>query len=848
MAGLAYQVLWARMLSLQFGVSIFGVVITAAAFMVGLGLGALWGGKISWQTKHPLRTFALLELGVAIYAVSLPFLVMLLDSAISMLSPQSLILWYGLQLFAALILVALPATALGVGFPMVLRSLEGTPVPLSLIYGANTCGGAVGALLPLLLLPLLGWSMAVWLVASLGVFIALIAWRLSTRMAGPHAVASKTTKGAKSPVSIVTMAAYGVVGATALMLEIGWTRLFGMLLLRTEYVMAIILAVFLVGIGVGSLVAARMKARWWFDVLPLTAALFALLTLWSIPTLAAWAEQTEFDSLAGAIVGQGLAIFLITFPVTLVLGAWLPLLARRFGNDKVIGARLYGVNSVGAALGALLAGFVLIPFLGTTGSIVCASLLLFVAGMAWADRRVWMALPVLAVLAWPVKDMIPVKQLLPVAQGDSEDLMVYEDALAITHVVARKDGQRLLLADLQRMDASSEPIAVVSQQNQVRLPLILHPDPQSVLFLGLGTGISASASLPWPKIERTAVELSRGSIMAADSWFDTVNENVTDAMIIKRDDARRFLRAEGRVYDVIIGDLFHPDLIGRSALLSVQQFERAKARLSHGGMFVQWLALNQFDPASLRVVLRSFQRVYPDAVLFVDGFRLALVGGNGWQPSAAAAATNLARLSDDAQRQATGTEGLWTWLGRYWGPINISSGPVQSEWAPVIEYSLPRARYRGDMDLVAMVEWLLLQRIHVAQAQVALGVSVEDAEAFERGFIASELALRAWVAELKGDVRLGQRLLRHAYHANPKDRWTSGTIADRMYAGLEQMEAQGVDPRTALQSIIEIRPDHADALRGLWRLEQASGNAAAAAEYRRKYAEISPLAAELNID
>ncbi len=848
MAGLAYQVLWARMLSLQFGVSIFGVVITAAAFMVGLGLGSLWGGERSRQVRHPLRLFAALELGVAVYAVGLPFLIMLLDNAISALSPQSLILWYGLQLFAALLLVALPATALGIAFPMVLRSLEAAPVSLSLIYGVNTCGGAVGALLPLLLLPLLGWSLAVWLVALLGICVAVIAWRLSTKIEHSHLVAKKPVKFTKRSINITTLVAYGIVGASALMLEIGWTRLFGMLLLRTEYVMAVILAVFLVGIGVGSLIAARMKANWWFDVLPLIAALFALLSLWGIPPLAAWAEQARFDSLAGAIVGQGLAIIILTLPVTLVLGAWLPLLTGRFGSDKVLGARLYGVNSVGAAVGALIAGFVLIPFLGTTGSIVCAAILLFVAGMVWADKRVWLVFPVLVMLGWPVWEMAPVKQLLPGTQSESVDLMMHEDALAITHVVEREDGQRLLLADLQRMDASSEPIAVVSQQNQVRLPLILHRDPQSVLFLGLGTGISASASLPWTDIERTAVELSQGSILAVDDWFDAVNGNVADVMTIVRDDARRFLRADGQQYDVIIGDLFHPDLIGRSALLSVQQFERAKARLNEGGLFVQWLALNQFDPQSLQVVLRSFQRVYPEAVLFVDGFRVALVGGNSWRPEVAASAANLARLSEHARLHATGTEGLWTWVGRYWGAIKVPPGAVQSEWAPVIEYSLPRARYRGDMDLVAMVEWLLSQRVHLKQARVALGVSEAEAEEFERGFIATELALRAWVAELKGDVRLGQQLLRHAYQANPKDRWTSGVIADRMYASLEQMNAQGVDLRTALHSIIDIRPDHANALRDLWRLEEVAGNTTAAAEYRQRYADISPLAAELNVE
>lgn len=838
-AGLAYQVLWARMLSLQFGVSIFGVVITAAAFMIGLGFGALWGGMLNRRCNNPLRLFAMLEGGVALYALLLPLLLKLLDGSVAAIAPQSLALWYGLQLTAALLLIALPATALGIGFPMVLRALESTPVTLGRIYGMNTLGGALGALLPLLLLPAIGWSSAVVLVALLGSAVALMAWRLSTQMQPPAAAIVETKTAITIPVK--TVIAYAAVGAAALMLEIAWTRLFGMLLLRTEYVMAIILAVFLVGIGGGSLLARHMRGRWWFELLPLAASLLALLSLWGIPILAGWAERTSFNSLFTATFAQGWAIALLTLPVTLLLGAWLPLLSARLGGGKTSGARLYGANAIGAALGALLAGFVLIPWLGTSGALVAAALLLFIAGMVWAQPRSWIALPLLIALAWPVRSLPPVNLLLPEGQRNSSDLLVYEDALDITHVVAHSDGQRLLLADLQRMDASSEPLAVVSQQNQVRLPLLLHPHPETVLFLGLGTGISAAASQPWPHLQRTAVELSQGSIIAAAEYFVPVNGDITTKMRVVRDDARRYLRTTQQHYDVIIGDLFHPDLVGRSSLLSLQQFERARAVLTDGGIFVQWLALNQFDPHSLQVVMRTFQQAFPDAVIFVDGFRLALVGGNGWQPTVEALQKNLQQLTPQQQQQATGGEGPWSWLGRYWGPLKITTGAVQDEWAPVIEFTLPRARYRGEMDLVKLLDWLLQQRMHVTQAQQTLAVSAADAELFERGYVATELAIRSWVAELKGDERQGQKLLRLAYQANPQDRWVTGTIADRMYGSLAQMAGQGIDQQKALESIITIRPDHVEALRDLWQLTAAQGNAEQAESYRQRLQQLSPL-------
>ena len=841
--GLAYQVLWARMLSLQFGVSIFGVVVTAAAFMLGLGLGALLGGRISHNQKYPLRLFALIEIIVALYALLLPFILRMVDDSVTAFATESLTTWYALQLSAALMLVTLPALLMGVGFPLVLCSVQHTSLSLGWIYGLNTCGAAIGALLPLALLPSVGWVAGVWLMAMSGVAVASGAWLLSR--CSSEVMTSTAEKFRDSSIAAQTLLAYALVGAAALMLEVGWTRLFGMLLLRTEYVMAVILAVFLSGIGVGSLLAKWLRGRYWFDLLPVLAALFSLMTLWLIPTLASWAEQVSFNSLAGAMIGQGMAIALLTLPVTLLLGAWLPLLSARLGQNKTIGAKLYGANSIGAASGALLAGFVFIPWLGTTVTIVLAALLMYVAGMAWSQRRSWLALPFLLALSWPVMHMPDVNQLQPQAQVGSRDLMVHEDALAITHVVERDDGQRLLLADLQRMDASSEPLAVVSQQNQVRLPLLLHPAPKQVLFLGLGTGISASASLPYPNLERTAVELSQGAIEAAQAWFGPVNGNVGNDMKIVRDDARRFLQTTPQHYDVIIGDLFHPDLVGRSALLSLQQFERAKSRLTDGGLFVQWLALNQFDPDSLKVVLRTFRQVFPEAILFVDGFRLALVGGVGWRLSIDASFANLARLDQAAQEVATGTEGLWSWLGRYWGPIEVENGAVQGEWAPVIEYHLPRARYRGEMELVVLLDWLMAQRPHVTQAQQALRVGLAQAESFERAYVATELALRGWVAELKGDVQQGQHLLQLAYQANPKDRWISGALADRMYMGLQAMVAQGAELRRALEAILFVRPDHVDALRHLWQLELAAGNKLRADEYRQILQRYSPLDAAL---
>lgn len=846
MTGIAYEVLWARMLAVQFGVSIFGVLVTVTAFMLGLGFGSVVGAYLSLRLRNPLTLFAALEGGIAMYVLLMPQSLSVLGAMTSGLALEvGLNGWYLLQGAVTAAVLLLPALAMGIAFPLMLRVLKPTPFTLAEIYGANTCGGVAGAMLPLWLLPTWGWVQAINSIAVAGLLVALCAWIISVfawAKSEPEVAAVETRP------QRLSLLAYAGVGAAALMLEIAWIRLFGMILLRTEYVMALILAIFLLGIGLGSLLARYMRDRFWLSALPVIAVLFSVTSLWGVPIISAWAEQGRFDSLLEALTLQGLALTALTLPVTLVLGAWLPLISTRNGRVQS-GAWLYGVNALGGALGALLAGGVLIPAFGAPGTLLIAASVLLVCGLVWVSGPalkavvVAMGLFTLAVLGWPVRELPEIARLLPKAQAGSHDVYRHEDALSITQVVERADGQRVLLTDMQRMDAATDQAAVLVQQNQARLPLLLHPAPRSVLFLGLGTGISAAGSLPFPDLQRTAVEVSQG-VIEAMPWFAPLNQGVAVATRIVRDDARRFLRAGSGHYDVIVGDLFHPDLVGHSTLLSVQQFARARARLNEGGLFVQWIALNQFDAESLSVVLRSFARVYPDAVIFMDGFRLALVGATGKIAGAPAVLANLSRMNTETQSRVTGGEGAWTWLGRYWGRINAGDGPVQDEWAPRIEYSLPRARYSGEMDLANIIEELLRQRPTLEQAASEMHVAMSDMAEFERSYAGNELATRGWLATLRGSDD-GARLLRLAYEANPRDRWIAFALADAMYASLPQALAKGRDRRAALQTILKLHPDHVETLRALWRLELEAGNVAEAERYRSQLVAASPLDSEI---
>ena len=846
---LAYEVLWTRMLSLMFGISIFGVVFTVTAFMAGLGVGsfALTGRGLSLSARKALALLALLEGGIAIYALMLPLIMPFLDGVLIALgSGLSLSSWQALQGGAVLLMLFPAALAMGMAFPLALRAASSIQISLASMYGVNALGGAIGAILPLILLPILGWRTALWTVAGLGLVLALAGWLLSHRMSAEQRSAGDLIGPVQRP-PWLDLLAYAGIGAAALMLEVIWTRLYGMVLLRTEYILAVLLLVYLAGIGLGSLLARRLHTGFWLNVLPGLAAVCAIAGLYGLNNISVWAAAADFSSLTMAMFAEGGVVALCTLPVTLLLGAWLPLLARHFHREEAgSGGWWYGVNSLGAALGAMLAGFVLIPWLGSALSLGIAAVLLFVCGMRWVDdKRIWLLVPALLLLMLPVRSLPPVADLLP-ALADAKDRSVFEDAVSLTHVVERQQGlmrgQLVLLSDLQRMDASSDPTAVTVQRNQARLPLLLHANPHSVLFLGLGTGITVSGSLWLPDLQRTAVELSAGAIAAAAGPFAPVNGDIGRHVRLLHDDARRFLRSDSGHYDVIVGDLFHPDMVGRANLLSLQQFRRVRDRLNTGGIYAQWLALNQFDVASIQVVMATFRRVFPHASVFIDGYRMALIGVRDGQISMPQLLARFRALSDSQRRDGTGGEGLWTWIGRYWGQIPSADVPLQDEWLPVIEFSLPRVRYSGGADVVAMWRWLLGWRADDAVAMHDLQVPKQDTELFRRARVGAGLDVRLWMAELSGDEQRVVQMARLAHRANAQDRWPAFALADRMFDSLAHAVPDGLSRRQALQRILVLRPDHEGALRALMTLEQQAGHTQAVTDLKQRLHQISPLA------
>ncbi len=850
---LCYEVLWSRLIAIQFGVSIFGIAVTVSAFLLGLGGGALLASPKAERMapRQALRAFGVLEAAVSAFALALPALQSALQPALDALAPHlGSWQWRLLQGACAWTILCAPASALGAGFAFALRAMRAVAEDaLGLLYGLNCLGAAGGSLLALILLAGFGWSGAVYAAAACAMLVAVLAWLAGGDLAridesAPRAPrdSGHTGEHRAAPHRGTVLVAYVGVGACALALELAWTRLYGVVLLRTEYVLAMLLSVFILGTALGSLFERRMARAPWADAaIPIVACAWTLLGLWLLPAVSRHAQALAFDSFGAALAIQYLALCALTLPVCAALGAWLPLLGRGLDMRANRGdaVRLYGGNCVGGALGALATVAIGFPLLGATACVALCALALLLFGAILSGRPALYALALPAALgAWLLHSFPSPAELLPSAAATTE-IYRYEDAITINHVTQDVDGQRTLLTDMQRMDASTDTAAVRIQTDQTRLALLLHPDPHRVLFLGLGTGISAAGSLAYAGLERTAVEISPGAIEAARTLFAPVNGDVCDSTRIVHDDARHFLVADRGRYDVIDGDLFHPDLAGMGVLLSVEQFARVRARLAPDGIFIQWLALNQFDRKSLRTVLRGFERIFPGAHLYLDGLHLALVGSVAPLAEGAAIRAGMRAHPPDFETRATGSEGAATWLGRYWGPIAAGIGPVQSEMRPVVEFRLARLHFSNDSPLTEVLEELLRQRPERVAAADQLGIDPRDRAEFFNAYAASELAVQSWLARLRDSEAQSAALTRLAYESNPRDHWIQVDLADDILR--KALEDGSIDAPQTLERILRIDPNQLECLTRLWRLERAAGRLDSADRTMRRIQAVAPL-------
>ncbi len=663
-AALIYEIVWLQLLQLVIGSSAVSLAVLLGTFMGGMCLGSITLPRLVSSRRHPLRVYAMLELGIGILGILLWFALPIVSRFYAGHAGHGLpaILLRGLVCGVCLLP---PTFMMGATLPAISRWIETTPRGVSWLgffYGGNIAGGVLGCLLAgFYLLRVLDMEAATFVAAAINGVVALTGFLLAAVMPwNDSGTAPKSQTNNSSPGSRWVYLAIALSGMCALGAEVVWTRLLTLLLGGTVYTFSVILAVFLLGLGIGSSIGSFL-ARTISRPRIALAACQLLLTgaiVWTAvmisKSLPYWPVDPElvwnpWISLQLDLMRCLWAIL----PATCLWGASFPLAlaaAAAPGQDPArLAGGIYAANTIGAIIGALGASLVLIAWIGTQHAqqvlvigAAAAAALLFVTGARKPAGVVLM----LATAAVAVVMVLNVPAIPPglIAQGrylatkgtDGKFLYVGEGMNASVAVTESADGIRNFHVS-GKIEASTDPRDMRLQRMLGHIPALLHPNPRSVLVVGCGAGVTAGSFVLYPGIQKIVIceiEPLIPRVVATNFAKENYNVVKNPRVQVVYDDARNYVLTSKDKFDIITSDPIHPWVKGAATLYTKEYFEMCREHLNPGGFVTQWVPLYESNPGVVKSEIATFFDVFPDGTIWANdengkGYDLVLLGQAG---------------------------------------------------------------------------------------------------------------------------------------------------------------------------------------------------------------------------
>ena len=642
-AALMYEIVWFQQLQLVIGASAFSVGVLLAAFMGGMCVGSLGIPRVLDRiTAHPLQVYAVLEIAMGGCALLLLHGLPLVDDLYGAIGGGLLV-----RALVAMLALLPPTALMGATLPVLARYVRTSPAGaarMGLLYGVNIAGATCGTILAgFYLLPDYDTAVATYAAVLLNVIVAAGAWRIG---AVAPAVQPESSTAQPPHATSVPPAIYAVVtisGITSLAAQVIWTRQLALMFGGTAYVFSLILAVFLVGLGVGSGVGAAIarhvdarRALGWCQLLIAAALAWAAFLL--NDALPVWPIDPSINPDRGVTLQLDLfrAIWVV-LPGACLWGASFPL-ALVAASSSIEPSRLMGrlsaASTLGAMSGALLAG----PVVAAAGSqrlqqalivlSAASALLAIVRARADGEPRWRIAIAIVVVLVAAgslVRSVSPVSDLL-VAYGRhsatwaglTRTLYVGEGLHASIAVTRAADGV-LTYHSAGKVQASTLPEDMRLQRMLGHFSHLIPTSPKRVLVIGFGAGVTAGAVASAPGVEHvTIAEIEPLVATSVSSHFADYNDHVSDnpRTTVHVDDARHFLSTTRETFDVITSDLVDPWVKGTAALFTQEFFELARRRLNPGGVVTMFVQLYQTSAATVKTEIGTFVRVFPHAIIW----------------------------------------------------------------------------------------------------------------------------------------------------------------------------------------------------------------------------------------
>lgn len=628
-AGLAYQIVWTQQSTSWLGHESAAVLAVVAAFFGGLALGALTLGSRIDRSSQPARWYAGCEIVIGVWSLTLLALLEPASSALlALIGPQPSVAWHWFVAFFGTALLLLPATvAMGATLPAMERVFATTSsrdISISALYAANTTGAVVGVLVAAFwLVPQLGLAHSALVCALLNFGCAAAALRLRTNASAPSNSSLAAPLQLESGRLLALLAATGLLGIGY---EVLVVRALSQIAENTVYTFALLLAVYLIGTALGAAIHGRWLAgkamptglRNTLIQLLAASCLLGTVLLAGANHVKNWIIDALGSSVASALVAESAIAALAFLLPTVLMGALFSHLSTSARDAGLSFGRAIGINTLGAAVASVLFGVLLLPLLGLKLALlsISAGYLLLTAQSAWHRPAQW------ALVAASAACMIwaPSLRNTPIPEGGNL-VSYYEGVMASVSVIEDDSGVATLHINNRQQEGSSATL--LADARQALLPILLQPAPEHALFLGLGTGLTASSATLQPDLQVDVVELVP-EVIEASKQFASAYSSAADISRLHTmsADARRFIRTSEQTYDVIVADNFHPARSGSASLYTVEHFASVRERLAQGGVFCQWLPLHQLDLDTLRSIVRSYLSVFPEGVALLATYSL----------------------------------------------------------------------------------------------------------------------------------------------------------------------------------------------------------------------------------
>jgi spermidine synthase len=668
-AALIYEIVWFQLLELVIGSSAVSLGVLLGTFMGGMCLGSIVLPRLISARHHPLRVYAFLELGIGLIGLLALFGIPLINGVYTAWSGHGIIGILFRGVIAGICLLP-PTILMGATLPAISRWLETTPQGVSWLgffYGGNIAGAVLGSVLAgFYLLRVFDSAVATYVAVAVNIAVALLGLVIGRSTPyTPQQSDGLVTQ--RAPGAGLVYIAIALSGMTALAAEVVWTRILSLLFGATVYTFSLILAAFLVGLGIGSSLGSAMARNLARPRVALAwCQLFLCLAI-------AWTAHVLTDSLPYWPINPSISTdpwftmqldmvrcLWAVLPAAILWGASFPLAlasvaARGQDPARLVGG-VYAANTLGAIIGSLGASLVLVAWIGSQHAQQVLIVLSMIAGLlllepapgseeARAARSqipgmifVAVAIAVGALLIRTVHEvpglLIAYGRYAATRTGQAHEIIYKGEGMMASVAVSRLSDGVLNYHNAGKVQASSEPQDMRLQRMLGHLTTLIPAQPKSVMVIGFGAGATAGAASIDPAVERELiVEIEKLVPKVVSTYFGDHNFNVAKnpKVQIAIDDGRHYLQTTGEKFDGITSDPLDPWVKGAAMLYTREFFEEVKAHLKPGGVVTLFVQLYESSPAAVKSELATFFEAFPNGLVFGnttngEGYDTVLVG------------------------------------------------------------------------------------------------------------------------------------------------------------------------------------------------------------------------------